>query len=154
VLAVGAAVVASAVVSLAPTARAVCGYDPNDPPLTIKQMILSGATGSPAYDALFLGRVRRIRDPGSEGGDVTVRMRVREPPFGGDREWVRIADTVDPPGSSSSLAYDFKRGHLYAIVARHRNDGRFQHDAPCGGTTRLRQERFRHLVHLSRHAAP
>lgn len=149
-----AAFVASAVVSLAPTARAVCGYDPNDPPSTIKQMILSGSTGSRAYDALFLGRVRRIRDPGSEGGDVTVRMRVREAPFGGDRQWVRVADHVDPPGSSSSIAFDFRRGRLYALVARHRDDGRFQHDAPCGGTTRLHEERFRHLVHLSRTSAP
>ena len=129
-------------------ASASCAAD--DAALTLRQMIEQGETGETAYDHLFLGRVRRIRDAGSEGGRVTVRMRVREVPVGDPRRWVGISDWVEPPGVSSSVEFDFARGGRYAVVARLGDLGLFHHNAPCRQTARLSAERFRALIHLTR----
>jgi hypothetical protein len=113
-------------------------------------MIERDKTGEGQYDRLFLGRVRRIRDLGAAGGHVTVRLRVRQVPVGDPRRLIGVSDWVEPPGVSSSAEFDFKRGRRYAIVARLRDDGLFDHNAPCRQTARLSAERFGRLIHLSR----
>ena len=137
--------------ALAAPAGAVCAYDPNDPPLPLKQMIRRETTGDDRFTRLMLGRVRRIRDPGDEGGDVVVQLRVREVPVGPDREWGRISDWEAPPGVSSEHDFVFRRGGRYAVVARHLHDGRFSYDGDCGQTAKVSAERLRGLVRLSRH---
>jgi hypothetical protein len=129
-------------------ASASCAVD--DAALTLRQMIEQGETGEAAYDHLFIGRVRQIRDAGSEGGRVTVRLRVREVSVGDPRRWVGVSDWVEPPGVSSSVEFDFTRGGRYAVVARLGDRGLFHHNAPCGQTARLSAERFRALIQLSR----
>ena len=132
------------------TAGASCAIDLDDPPYTLKKMIRRGETGDEYFHRLLLGHVRRIRDPGDPGGDVIVRLRVREVPFGPAREWARIRDWTPEPGVGVSDNIDFERGR-YAVVARQRADGTFVHDGPCGQTEHLKRYQLRTLIHLSRH---
>jgi hypothetical protein len=130
-------------------AQADCAADPDA--YTLERMIRRGDTGDDDYERLFLGRVRRIRDPEAPGGNVIVRLRVREVPFGPDRSWVRIRDWMSPPGMQVIPEMDLVRGRFYAVVAHERTDGTFFHDGPCGQTQRLHPSQLRRLIHLSRH---
>jgi hypothetical protein len=144
------AAIGTAVVLPAGTASADCALDPDDPPLRLKQMIRSGTTGDEFFQQLLLGRVDRISDPGSEGGAVIVRLRIREVAIGDRRSIARIEDHAEPEGVVSSADFIFERGERYAVVAHRTRDGDFSYDGYCGQTARLSEFRFDQLVRMSR----
>jgi hypothetical protein len=146
-----AVIVAAGLVPLgAGPATAVCGVDPDDPPLTIRQMIRQGTTGDPRYDVLFLGRVREVRDPGERGGDVIARLSVRAHPIGWAPHRSRVRFYRPPPGGGISDNFEFHRGRRYAVVAHRRSDGKFVFDGDCGETRKLTQVGMRKLLRLTR----
>ncbi|HSL10221.1 MAG TPA: hypothetical protein VLA82_02765 [Actinomycetota bacterium] len=144
------AAIATASSLLAGTASADCASDPDDPPLRLK--IRSRTTGDGVYRQLFLGRVDRVRDPGAQGGAVTVRLRIRQVAIGDRRSVARVEDHAAPEGVWSSADFIFERGERYAVVAHRTRDGDFSYDGYCGQTARLSAFRFRQLVRMSRHS--
>lgn len=133
-------------------ASASCAFDPNDPTLTIKQMIRRGTTGDDIYDVLFLGRVKRARDlEGQEGGEAIARIRVREHPVGFAPRFSRVRFYDPPPGVAVTDNIEFRRRARYAVVANRFKDGTFASDGACGQSARISPHQMRILIHLSRH---
>ena len=150
---VSAGLVAIAAAGLVPldagVSSAACGLDPNDPPLTIRQMIRRGTTGDRPFDVVFVGRVREVRDPGERGGDVIARFSVRAHPVGWAPHRSRVRFYRPPPGVGVSDNFEFHRGRRYAVVAHRRSDGTFAFDGSCGQTRELSRAGMRKLLRLS-----
>jgi hypothetical protein len=132
------------------SASAVCAFDPDDPPLTIRQMIRSGTTGDPPFDTVFLGRVRAIRDPGERGGDAIARFSVRAHPVGWAPHRSRVRFYRPGRGEGLSDNFEFREGRRYAVVAVRRDDGKYRFDGECGQTRRVSQDQLRKLLRLTR----
>ena len=144
-----AAAIAPLIVSASP-ASAACAGDPNA--LSIRQMIITGTTGSDRFDVLFLGRVVRLHDlDGEAGGPTLARFRVKAHPVGFAPQGARVRFWKPPPNVSVSENLEFKLGHRYAVVAHRRSNGVFWSDGACGQTTQLSQHRMRRLIRLYHH---
>lgn len=135
-----ATVLAAGVVPLgAGVSFATCALDPDDPPLTIRQMIRQGTTGDPPFDVVFLGRVREIRDPGERGGDVVARFSVRAHPVGLAPHRSRVRFYRPPPGwdsprtSSSIVAGATPSSRAAAATGSSRSTGPAARRASCLG---------------------
>lgn len=149
ILVIVAVVLAAGLLPLA-SASGSCGGDPDaPPPLRFKQMFRAGKTGHEYYKWLLLGRVHGIRDPGERGGMTVIRLKLDAVGVGSDRRIARVEDWRAPRGMSSSGDFIFERGERYAVVARHRESGRFEHDGVCGQTSSLGRFRYRQLVALA-----
>ncbi len=128
-----------------------CAYDPDDPPLTIHQMIRRGTTGKPRFDHLFLGRVRAVRDLDDEpGGDAIATVTVRAHPVGFAPHRTRVHTWVNPPGMGGAVDITLEAGRRYAVVAHRLGDGSFRNDGICGQTRRISAGTMRRLLALAR----
>ena len=144
-----AATLVPLIVSASPAAAA-CAPDPNA--LSIRQMIVTGTTGSEQYDVLFLGRVVRLHDLGGDtGGPTLARFHVKAHPVGFAPRGARVLFYKPPPGVGVSENFVFKPGRHYAVVAHRMRSGVFAFDGACGQTAKLSQERMRRLIRLYRH---
>jgi len=144
-----AATLAPLITSTAP-ASAACAADPKA--LSIRQMIITGTTGSDQYDVLFLGRVVRLHDLGGDaGGPTLARFHVKAHPVGFAPRGARVVFYQPPPGVGVSENFVFKPGRHYAVVAHRMHSGVFSFDGACGQTAKLPQERMRRLIRLYRH---
>jgi hypothetical protein len=126
-------------------ASAVCGTNPDDPPLTIKQMIRRGTTGERRFDVLLLGRVRRVVDiAGGPGGKAIARMSVRVHPVGFAPHRSRIRTRTG--GTPDDLLLGPRQ--RYALVAHRIDDGSFRYQISCGQSKEVSRHQMRRLLRL------
>jgi len=134
-----------------PAAQAACALDPDDPPLTFRQMIKKNKTGEGKMDTLILGKVVDIKDlePG-KGGEKLAKLAVAESPVGYAPLVARVHFTRSPGVIVEDYQY-YERRHFYAVVTKRLADGTFADVQSCSQSQNLNRDRFWNLVRFARH---